>query len=116
MVAQAPAAAQQTPAGNSPLLSPLAVVGGASDTSQTFVKKWLGFSAEPDASNVVKVYEPEQPVPSDVPVPPRRNAAADSAAKPQAALKTPSFAALRAPAQPKPIPGTLALAGAPGQQ
>ena len=116
MVAQAPAAAQQTPAGNSPLLSPLAVVGGASDTSQTFVKKWLGFSAEPDASNVVKVYEPEQPVPSDVPVPPRRNAAADSAAKPQAALKTPSFAALRTPAQPKPIPGTLALAGAPGQQ
>jgi hypothetical protein len=64
----------------------------------------------------VKVYEPEQPVPSDVPVPPRRNAAADSAAKPQAALKTPSFAALRTPAQPKPIPGTLALAGAPGQQ
>jgi murein L,D-transpeptidase YafK len=116
MVAQAPAAAQQAPAGNSPL-SPLAVVGGATDTSQTFVKKWLNFgAAEPDTAAVVKVYEPEQPVPSDVPLPPRRNAAADSAAKPQAALKTPSFAAMRAPAEARPIPGALALAGAPVQQ
>jgi murein L,D-transpeptidase YafK len=114
MVAQAPAAAaQQTPAGAP--LSPLAVVGGATDTSQTFVKKWLSFGAEADTAAVVKEFEPEQPVPSDVPLPPRRNAAAESVAKPQAALKMQSFAAMRAPTS-KPLPGALALAGSSQQQ
>jgi hypothetical protein len=110
MVAQAPASAQTAPADASPLSS-LPVVSSASDTSQAFVKKWLNLGEDADTtSNVVKVYEPEQPVPADVPLPPRRNAAADSAGKPQASLKTPSFAALRAPG------GALAYAGAPTQQ
>ena len=114
LVAQAPSSSQL--ASGNPLLAPLAIVGGATDTSTSFVKKWLNFGAADDSS--VKVYEPAQPVPSDVPLPPRRDAAGDSPVKPQASLKTPSFAALRTaiPAQPKPIPGTLALAGAPLQQ
>jgi murein L,D-transpeptidase YafK len=114
LVAQTPSSSQ--PASGNPLLAPLAIVGGATDTSTSFVKKWLNFGAADDSS--VKVYEPAQPVPSDVPLPPRRDAAGDSSVKPQASLKTQSFAVLRTaiPAQPKPIPGTLALAGAPLQQ
>jgi murein L,D-transpeptidase YafK len=116
LVAQAPPASGQV-APVSPLLSPLAIVGGATDTSSSFVKKWLNFGAEANDS-AVKVYEPAQPVPSDVPLPPRRDAAGDSTAKPQASLKTQSFAAMRTavPAQAKPNPGSLALAGAPLQQ
>jgi murein L,D-transpeptidase YafK len=113
MVAQAPAASDPPAAASS--LSPIALVGGATGASQSFVKKWLNFGGDSDSSNVVKVYEPEQPVPSDVPLPPRRDAANDSTGKPQASLKTQSFAA-RASGQPKPAPGTLALAGASSQQ
>jgi murein L,D-transpeptidase YafK len=109
LVAQTSASAQ--PAAASPLLAPLALVGDATDTGQSFVKKWLNLGTDANASNDVKVYEPEQPVPSDVPLPPRRDAASESAAKPQASLKPQSFAA-----QPKASPGTLALAGAPAQQ
>jgi murein L,D-transpeptidase YafK len=115
MVAEAPASAQTAPASNSPL-SPGAIVGGASQSSQTFVKKWLSFGSEPDTSDVVKVYEPEQPVPSDVPLPPRRDAKVDSASKPQAALKAPRFARVNDKDEAQPIPGTLALAGAPLKQ
>ena len=60
----------------------------------------------------MKAFEPAQPEPADVPLPPRRNAANDSAGKPQAALRTQSFAAK---AEPKPAPGTLASV-APAQQ
>jgi murein L,D-transpeptidase YafK len=105
LVAQSPTAT--APASESPLLSPLALVGGAADTSQSFVKKWLSFGA--DASSDVKVYEPAAPIPTDVPLPPRRDAAADSVAKPQASSHAQSFAA-------KPAQGTLALAGASTQQ
>jgi murein L,D-transpeptidase YafK len=112
MVAQAPASVGPAPAASP--LSPAAIVGGASDASQSFVKKWLNFGSEPQDPNLVKAYEPAQPVPADVPLPPRRDASNDSTGKPQASLKTPRFAA--APSQPKPIPGTLALAGAPLQQ
>ncbi|WP_158816199.1 murein L,D-transpeptidase family protein [Methylocapsa sp. S129] len=112
MVAQAPASSDATPAGSP--LSPVGLVGGATDASQSFVKKWLSFGGDAaDASSAVKVYEPAQPVPSDVPLPPRRNAANDSASKPQASLKVQSFAAR--PTQLKPAPGTLALAAAPSQ-
>jgi murein L,D-transpeptidase YafK len=102
VVAQAPADAPASPVG---------LVGGAAESGQSLVKKWLNFGADPDTSNVVKVFEPTQPVPSDVPLPPRRNASNEPAGKPQASLKTQSFAA-----QPKPAPGTLALAGASQQQ
>jgi murein L,D-transpeptidase YafK len=58
------------------------------------VKKWFSFGSSDKASaSDVKVYEPAEPVPSDVPLPPRRaiDAAAASApppvaAKPQASL------------------------------
>ena len=115
MVAQAPASAQPAPGGLS--LSPLAIVGGAGASSEAFVKKWLNFSGKDDSADAVKVYEPAQPVPSDVPLPPRRDASADSAVKPQASLKAQGFAAVRetTPAQPRPIQGALALAGAPLQ-
>ena len=116
-VAQAvPASAGPAPA--SPLPSPLAIVDGAADTSQSFVKKWLSFGGGSDASADIKVYEPAQPEPSDVPLPPRRDAASETVGKPQAALKAPNFAALRATpqAEPRPNPAALALAGAPSQQ
>jgi len=116
LVAQATASTQ--PAASGPSLSPLAIVGSAGASSEAFVKKWLNFSAKDDSADAVKVYEPAQPVPSDVPLPPRRDAAADSAAKPQASLKAQDFAATResGPAQSRPIQGALALAGAPLQQ
>jgi murein L,D-transpeptidase YafK len=114
-VAQVPAAAGAGPS-SSPL-SPVAIVGGATDASQSFVKKWLGFGAAPDEPNVVKAYEPAEPVPTDVPLPPRRNAANDSANKPQASLRTQSFAARTGtPMEPKGSVGALALAGASQQQ
>jgi murein L,D-transpeptidase YafK len=111
LVAQAPASSG-TAAADSPA-APAGLVGGASEAGQSFVKKWLNFGSDADTSNVVKVFEPTQPVPSDVPVPPRRNASNESAGKPQASLKAQSFAAQ----QQKPVPaGTLALAGASQQQ
>jgi murein L,D-transpeptidase YafK len=61
------------------------------------VKKWFNFGSNNSnaAASDVKVYEPAEPVPSDVPLPPRRavNAAAAGAppvvAKPQASLTPP---------------------------
>jgi murein L,D-transpeptidase YafK len=114
LVAQAPASSGA--ASESSPLSPSAIVGGASDASQSFVKKWLGFGGSSDDATAVKAYEPAQPVPADVPLPPRRNAAADSASKPQASLKSQSFAAAHPALAVQPKPGTLALAGAPVQQ
>jgi murein L,D-transpeptidase YafK len=114
LVAQAPAASN--PASESSPLSPSAIVGGASDASQSFVKKWLGFGGGSNDANAVKAYEPAEPVPADVPLPPRRNAAADSASKPQASLRSQNFAAAHPAPAAQPKPGTLALAGAPLQQ
>jgi murein L,D-transpeptidase YafK len=116
LVAQAPVSAQPASTGLS--LSPLAMVGGASASSEAFMKKWLNFTAkDDDAAAVVKVYEPAQPVPSDVPLPPRRDAAADATTKPQASLKAQGFGTAHeaAAGSPKPIQGALALAGAPLQ-
>ena len=115
LVAQAPTSPGPAAPGSSPL-SPSTIVGGASDASQSFVKKWLGFGGSSDDANTVKAYEPAQPVPADVPLPPRRNAAADSASKPQASLRSQSFAAAHPAAEAQPKPGTLALAGAAVQQ
>jgi hypothetical protein len=96
-VAQAPASAQP-PAAGAP--SPLAAVGSVADSSGSFVKKWLSFGSDSDP-NVVKGFEPAQPEPADVPLPPRRNAATEGGAKPQAALHRPtdSKVALVAPQQ-----------------
>jgi murein L,D-transpeptidase YafK len=110
LVAQAPASAAAPPSTSA--LSPLAIVGDAGGASGAIVKKWLSFGSEPETSNVVKVFEPMEPVPSDVPLPPRRNAAAESPAKPQASLNGQNFAARATAPAPRPAPG-LALAGAP---
>ncbi len=115
LVAQAPASAQPASTGLS--LSPLAMVGGAGASSEAFVKKWLNFTAKDDDATAVKVFEPAVPVPSDVPLPPRRDAAVDSATKPQASLNGQGFGTAREAAtkSPRPMQGTLALAGAPLQ-
>jgi hypothetical protein len=93
------------------------MVGGAGASSEAFVKKWLNFTAKDDDATAVKVYEPAEPVPSDVPLPPRRDAAVDSATKPQASLKGQAFGTAREATTKSlgSIQGTLALAGAPSQ-
>jgi murein L,D-transpeptidase YafK len=93
-----PAAATTTvPAAAPP--SPFAFVGGVADSGQGLVKKWFGGGAD---SPAIKVFEPEQPIPSDVPLPPKR-AATLAAPGPQASADL-RIAALRAPAKPKPAP------------
>jgi hypothetical protein len=54
------------------------------------VKKWFSFGSNDAPPNDLKVYEPAEPVPSDVPLPPRRNAALTGGAKPHAADATAS--------------------------
>jgi murein L,D-transpeptidase YafK len=93
-----PAAATTTaPAAAPP--SPFAFVGGVADSGQTMVKKWFGIGAD---SPTIRVFEPEQPIPSDVPLPPKRNAAL-AAPGPQASADV-RLAALHAAAKPKPAP------------
>ncbi len=90
-----PAAATTTaPAAAPP--SPFGFVGGVADSGQSMVKKWFGIGAE---SPAIKVFEPEQPIPSDVPLPPKRNAAL-AAPGPQASADV-REAALHAAAKPK---------------
>jgi murein L,D-transpeptidase YafK len=79
----APSTETASASGGSPLSS---VLGGGA-----VVKKWLSFGSNETPANDVKVYEPAQPVPTDVPLPPRRNvnaaaSVAPAAAKPQASL------------------------------
>jgi hypothetical protein len=55
------------------------------------VKKWFSFGSNDSAASAVKVYEPAEPVPTDVPLPPRRNVNAAASVgpavvKPQASL------------------------------
>ena len=82
-VAASAAPAAATPA---PASSPSLVDGG-----KNIMKNW--FKAGADTPPAVQVFEPEQPVPSDVPLPPRRAASADSpvrmAALPGAAAAKP---------------------------
>ena len=55
--------------------SPLGFVGGVANGSQSMVKKWFGAG---DDAAAVHVFEPEQPIPTDVPLPPRRSASLDA--------------------------------------
>jgi murein L,D-transpeptidase YafK len=77
---QAPAAAPPPPAQTAAAAdnSPFSAVFG--------VKKLFSFGASDSAPDELKVYEPAEPVPSDVPLPPRRNASLAGAQKPQASL------------------------------
>jgi murein L,D-transpeptidase YafK len=94
----AAAAATTVPAAAPP--SPFAFVGGVADSGQNMVKKWFGMGAD---SPAIRVFEPEQPIPSDVPLPPKRSAAL-AASGPQAADVR--VAALHAPAKPTPASST----------
>ena len=81
--APAPAAAANAPAPNSAAAappSPFGFVGKVADGGQSMVKKWFGGGAE---SPAIKVFEPDQPIPTDAPLPPHR-AAALSVPGPQA--------------------------------
>jgi len=79
----------------SPSSSPLAFVGGVADGGKSLVKKL--FKPEADTSPAIQVFEPETPIPTDVPLPPRRSASLDSplrmAALPAAANTKPAAAA-----------------------
>lgn len=54
--------------------SPLGFVGGVASGGQSLVKKWLGGDSAP----AIQVFEPAQPIPQDVPLPPRRSASLDA--------------------------------------
>ena len=124
----APSAPPQTPgragprcvaaaASESSPLSPSAIVGGASDASQSFVKKWLSFGGDSNDANAVKAYEPAEPVPADVPLPPRRNAAAEFGEQAASVADGRRTSPPRIPRRPpSPSPARSALAGAPLQQ
>ncbi len=83
--------------------SPFGFVGGVADNSQSMVKKLFGMGGD---SPAIRVFEPEQPIPTDAPLPPKRNAALGGSG-PQASVDV-RLAALRAPVKPKaPLdPGT----------
>jgi murein L,D-transpeptidase YafK len=59
--------------------------GPSSDSDKPFYKKWIGLGGSDD-SNTVQALEYAQPIPADVPLPPRRDASRDAASKPQAML------------------------------
>ncbi len=93
------AAATTVPAAAPP--SPFAFVGGVADSGQNMVKKWFGMGAD---SPAIRVFEPEQPIPSDVPLPPKRSAAL-AAPGPQASADV-RIAALHALAKSTPASST----------
>jgi hypothetical protein len=63
------------------------------DGGKSLVKKL--FKADADTSPAIQVFEPETPIPTDVPLPPRRSASLDSPLR---------MAALPAAANAKPVP------------
>ncbi|HLW90128.1 MAG TPA: murein L,D-transpeptidase family protein, partial [Roseiarcus sp.] len=77
----APAAAEQSNSSGSPFSKVL----GVADSGGSVVKKWFSFGGG-GGSDDLKVFEPAQPIPTDVPLPPRRDAAASAPQKPQASL------------------------------
>jgi murein L,D-transpeptidase YafK len=81
--------------------SPLGFVGGVADGGKSLVKNLFKVGA--DEPPAIQVFEPEQPIPTDVPLPPRRSAALDSpvrmAALPAAASAKPATAAAPAATQ-----------------
>jgi murein L,D-transpeptidase YafK len=72
--AQAPAIAATTTSAAAPAASssPLEFVA---DGGKSLVSKWFGGG---NSAAAVRIFEPEQPIPSDVPLPPRRAAALDA--------------------------------------
>jgi murein L,D-transpeptidase YafK len=56
--------------------TPLGFVGGVADGGKSLVKNLFKVGA--DQPPAIQVFEPEQPIPTDVPLPPRRSASLDS--------------------------------------
>ena len=83
-VTPAPAAVAATATPASSGSSPLGFVGGVANGSQSLVKRWFGAG---DDAAAIRVFEPDQPIPTDVPLPPRRSASLD-APGPQASADT----------------------------
>jgi murein L,D-transpeptidase YafK len=83
--ASAPIPPPAAPATAEASSSPLSKVLSVADSSGSTVKKWFGFAADAPASEL-KVFEPAEPIPTDVPLPPRRDAAVSAPQKPQAAV------------------------------
>ena len=79
-------------AGSAP--SPLGFVGGG----QSLVKKWFGGG---DKAEAIRVYEPEEPIPADVPLPPRRSASLDAPGPQASATDQVRLASLRDDAKTK---------------
>ena len=110
MVALAPAPqAPATPLDT--LMAPLNYAAGAADSGKSFVSNILRTGPDEANASAVKVFEPAQPIPSDVPLPPRRDTAALPALGPQASLSPVHLALLKA--AKKPVPD---LSATPTQQ
>jgi hypothetical protein len=77
--------------------APLGFVGGVADSGKSLVKNLFKVGA--DEPPAIQVFEPEQPIPTDVPLPPRRSASLDSPLR---------MAALPAAANAKPVPAAAA--------
>ncbi len=77
--------------------SPLGFVDNVASGGQSLVSKWFGGGG---SSGSIRVFEPEQPIPTDVPLPPRR-AASLSLPGPQASNGTMRLASLHADARTK---------------
>ena len=93
------AATPDSAAGTAP--SPLAFVGGVADGGKSWMKNLFKVGGDEPPPPAIQVFEPEQPIPTDVPLPPRRSASLDSpvrmAALPAAASAKPPAAARRTP-------------------
>jgi murein L,D-transpeptidase YafK len=78
LVALAPPSASQavgvSATAESSTAAPLSMVGKIASSSQGLVKNWLNVGAK-DSADAIPVFEPEQPIPADVPLPPRRTVA-----------------------------------------
>jgi murein L,D-transpeptidase YafK len=62
--------------------SPPESSGGVWGASTSTMKKWLHLGGEDPAQPAITAYVPDQPVPSDVPLPPRRDASVGQGEKP----------------------------------
>ncbi len=93
------------------IASTTGVAGGLWGASTQNVKKWLHLSGQEPPQPAVTAYVPDQPAPSDVPLPPRRDASVGQNEKPaRLALHTPPTPPAKpgdAPAKPEaPDPAT----------
>jgi murein L,D-transpeptidase YafK len=109
------ALAPTTEASSTPLdtlAAPLNYAAGAADTGKSLVRNLFKLGSPSDDANAVKAFEPTQPIPSDVPLPPRRDTAALGALGPQAAVSPLPLHMAMLKAARKPAPDTPDTAAA----